>query len=75
MDQVQVACPHCKATGGIHRVDEVDLRGGPYWSCRYCGHTIEDTPPPFIAEDGSSGGERKIVGPTFKTGRHIGAKS
>ena len=60
MGQAQaVECPKCKMSGGIHRVEEAEIRGGAYWSCVYCGFVIEDTPPPFVSEDRIAGGYHK----------------
>ncbi len=38
-------CPKCKMAGGINRVQEAAIRGGPYWGCVYCGSVFEDVGP------------------------------
>ncbi len=67
-----VECPKCKMTGGIHRVEEAGIRGGPYWSCVYCGIVIEDQRPPRVVEGDHE--RYEVTGPTFESGRNHSEK-
>ena len=43
-------CTKCNMKGGIYRVDEAEIRGGSYTSCRYCGEVYEDGTPSSALE-------------------------
>ena len=66
------SCPRCRAENAMVRVDEPDIRGGPYWSCYSCGHVVEDTLPPIILQGPRM--KHDIKGPTYSSGRHYSAK-